>query len=239
MPVDLGYFDTVSRPILPLIFVVDVSGSMSGTRLDSVNTQIQSFLNNQKQLHRPDYLVMVNILQFNTGSEWMYPELIKIDEFQYISLHAGGLSNLGAALIELNKKFTREEFIKYNSRICNPCVFFITDGEAIDSWQEPLALINQNKWYQNSIKIAFLFGDNANEDTMAKIVGNKEAILKMDEFNAILDMLFRSPIPRPKPKIIDKNFVESDVQFITPNNNDDDWEDDIWLAESCFFNLVQ
>lgn len=167
---------------------------MYGQKIDDLNCQIKEFLESiKKRLPRRDYQIKLNILKIGTGVEWANPlELVDIEDFEFIPLHAGGLIDMGEALTELNKKLSRHEFLQSTSRCMKPIIIFMTDSEPTDNWKDPLDNIKHNKWYQNSIRIGFAIGDEADESIMAEIVGNQEAVFTINnvvEINFILDKL--------------------------------------------------
>ena len=97
---------------------------------------------------------------------------------------------MGAALDELDQKLSRRSFLVSTTGRCKPIIIFMTDGQPTDDWEKALKNISENnKWYQNSIKIGFAVGDQANTSILSQIVGNSEAVIQTSDlatFNILL-----------------------------------------------------
>ena len=56
--------------------------------------------------------VKIAIMKFSTDVEWVTPEPVKIEEYQYWNrLEADGLTFMGDAFLELSKKLSRSTFL--------------------------------------------------------------------------------------------------------------------------------
>lgn len=56
--------------------------------------------------------VKIAIMKFSTDVEWVTPEPVKIEEYQYWNrLEADGLTFMGDAFMELSKKLSRSTFL--------------------------------------------------------------------------------------------------------------------------------
>ena len=76
--------DALPRRVMPLIFVVDTSGSMAGAKIASVNTAVRDTLNDVGEISRnnADAQIKVAALEFSSGVQWMYPQPIESETFQ-------------------------------------------------------------------------------------------------------------------------------------------------------------
>ena len=95
----------IARRVLPIIYVIDSSGSMSGEKIASVNEAMRDSIELLRDISakNPDAEVKVGVLRFASGAEWIKP-LTSLDDFFWNDLKAGGVTDLGSALNELNKK---------------------------------------------------------------------------------------------------------------------------------------
>lgn len=191
--IDINELEPVARPLLPIFFVLDTSGSMEGQPISMLNHAMEEVIEIVGNFadSNPDALLKIGVLQFSSGAKWMQPKgLEEFEDFIYAPLTARGLTDMGAALDELNKKLSRESFLVSTTGRCKPIIIFMTDGQPTDNWEEALKKINEkNKWYQNSIKIGFAVGDNANTLILSQIVGNSEAVIQtsdLETFNILL-----------------------------------------------------
>lgn len=194
--IDMNDMQPVARPLLPIIFVLDTSGSMDGQPISMLNHCMEEVVNivGSFAASNPDALVKIGVLQFSSGVRWIQPKgLEELEHFIYSPLSAAGLTDMGAALEELDNKLSRKTFLVSTTGRCKPIIIFMTDGQPTDPWEEPLKnLKTTNKWYQNSIKIGFAVGDAADVRVLSEIVGNSEAVIQTSDlatFNLLLQKI--------------------------------------------------
>jgi uncharacterized protein YegL len=101
--------DAVPRRVMPLIFLVDTSGSMDGAKIASLNVAVQESLKDVGEISKnnSDAQIKVAVLEFSSGTQWMYPQPIESESLQWQVLQASGLTSLGAAYSELNEKLSK------------------------------------------------------------------------------------------------------------------------------------
>ena len=176
----MGMFDDIDGIVkrqMVLFFVVDTSGSMQGTKIGAVNTAIREVLPELKDAGGADIDLKVACLTFSSGCQWMYPTPIASDSFQWITVDADGVTDLGAACRELNDKLSKNGFLKAPSGSVAPVIFLLSDGEPTDDFESGINLLQQNNWFKHGIKVAVAIGDDANKDILAKFTGNIEAVI--------------------------------------------------------------
>ena len=107
----------IARRTMVLFFLVDTSGSMSGSKIGSLNDAIRETVPDIKDLStgNPDASIKIATLQFDTNAKWLYPKPIDSEDFVWNDLKVGGLTSLGLALTELNSKLSKEEFLDRKS----------------------------------------------------------------------------------------------------------------------------
>ena len=172
--------EAVPRRVMPLIFVVDTSGSMAGIKIASLNTAIREALNDVGEISKnnSDAQIKIAALEFSNDAQWMYSQPIDSESFQWNDLTAGGLTSLGAACEELNNKLSRTHgFMAEPTGSRAPAIILFSDGEPTDDWRHPLDKLKGNRWFNTGVKVAIAIGDDANVDTLAEFTGNKEAVL--------------------------------------------------------------
>ena len=110
----------------------------------------------------------------------------------YEYLTAGGLTDIGAALKELNSKLSRHAWLDSMVGALMPVMIFMTDGFATDTDVFPKALeeIRKNRWFQRGTKIGFALGDDPDEAMIASVVGDKEAVIKTTDL-ALFERLMK------------------------------------------------
>lgn len=113
-----------------------------------------------------------------------------MEDFYWNDLKAGGLTDFGSALNELNNKLSREQFLISKPGFKAPVIIFMSDGEPTDDYESALNKIkSNNKWFQVATKIAIAVGDDANIQVLQKIAGNKEAVIKVDDLESLKKLI--------------------------------------------------
>lgn len=179
----MGKFDKIEaapRRVMTLFFIFDTSGSMEGDRIGQINASMQEIVTYVADISatNADAQIKVQVMEFSSGTEWMYPQPIPAEDFQWRDLEAGGLTQMGEAFTELNDKLSQSHgFMSQASGSFAPAIVLMSDGEPTDDHKRGLAKLQNNGWYKAAIKVAIAIGDDANRDVLAEFTGNKEAVL--------------------------------------------------------------
>lgn len=205
--IDIGEFRPAPRPLLPIIFVLDTSGSMlnasgctGGQPISMLNRAMEEVVEilTDFSAHNADALLKIGVLQVHSGADWVQPRgLEELGDFIYSPLSAGGLTDFGEALNELNKKLSRSAFLVSTSGHCMPIIIFMTDGKPTDDWESALKTLETNGWYQNAVKIGFCVGENAERDFLIRIVGGEkfeEAVISTNDLEKFSNLLKKAAV---------------------------------------------
>ena len=185
-------FDDVGAPAkkeMVLFFVIDRSGSMSGTKMGAVNTAIREVLPELKGIGGSDAIIKIAVLLFSSGVDWMYAEPISVNDFQWNSVEAFGLTEFGAACTELGEKMSRSAFLNAASASVAPAIFLMSDGQPTDAYKKGLEKLQGNRWFKNAIRIAVAIGDDADANVLAEFAGNSEAVIRVHTPEALKKMI--------------------------------------------------
>lgn len=170
------------RKELHVFYVLDTSGSMEGAKISALNHAMEECTEALKTLARSngDARMKIAVMEFNSGCKWITsngPEDLE-EDFEYEYVKAGGLTDIGAALKELNSKLSRHEFLNSMTGALMPVIIFMTDGYATDDYQKALKEIRKNRWFARGTKIGFAIGDDPDYKMLSSVVGNSEAVIK-------------------------------------------------------------
>lgn len=181
------------RRVLNVFYLLDVSGSMTGAKITMLNSAMEettAALKKQAK-NNADAEVRVGVLTFSSGCKWLNPagpESLE-EDFIWEELQAGGLTDMGAALKELDGKLSRKSYLNSITGNYMPVIIVMTDGGATDDYTKALAEIRQNKWFQRATKIGFAIGDDADARMICDVVGNSEAVLKTSDLQLFANMI--------------------------------------------------
>lgn len=174
------------RKIMTLFYVVDTSGSMDGDKLGSVNSAMEeAILSDLPEISEAndDAEIKVAIMQFASGCSWITPQSgpIGIGDVIWNDLKAAGLTDLGAACLELDKKLSRNEFLQSQTGAYAPVILLFSDGAPTDDWEKGLTQLKENNWFKHAIKIAIAIGEDADKDVLAKFTGTPESVITVHD----------------------------------------------------------
>ena len=175
----------VARKSMGMFFLIDTSGSMEGRSIAAVNDAMREVLPDIQDIsnNNADAKIKLAVMSFSSGTNWETTEPQELDSYRWKDLEAGGVTDMGAAFKELNSKLDRNAFLQDPAGVKMPVIILISDGEPTDDFREGLKVLQQNKWYKRSIKVA-LGVDDANMDVMEEFTGSCEsAIYLRDKSN--------------------------------------------------------
>ncbi len=180
--------EAITRRVMPLIFMVDTSGSMGGAKIAALNTAVRESLNEVGEISKnnSDAQIKVGALEFSSDAQWMYPQLEDSESFKWQDLQAGGLTSFGAAINELNNKLSQSHgFMSEPSGMRAPAIILLSDGEPTDEYKHALEKIKGNNWFKIAVKVAIAIGDDANKDILAEFTGNIEAVITVHNIDQL------------------------------------------------------
>ncbi|MBO5297943.1 MAG: VWA domain-containing protein [Candidatus Homeothermus sp.] len=182
---------SVPRRTMTLFFLIDTSGSMSGNKIGAVNDAIVNVLPMLEDISssNPDAEIKVAALEFSNGTKWLYNEPKSVEDFKWIDVQAGGLTSLGEACLELNSKLSRSGYMKSASGSYAPAIILLSDGGPTDNFDGGLQSLQGNNWFKNAIRIAIAIGDDADLDVLARFTGNSEAVVKVQNIDALKQII--------------------------------------------------
>lgn len=181
-----GDLEGVARRELTIFYVLDTSGSMTGAPIGKLNRAMNETIEALRSLAKSnaDALLKVAVLEFNSGCKWVNPSgPEEMEDFMWEDLNAGGLTDVGAALKELDSKLSRKAFLQSMTGAYLPVIIFMTDGCATDDYKKALDEIRSNKWFSRATKIGFALGESPDMKMISEVVGNSEAVIKTEDLD--------------------------------------------------------
>lgn len=246
----MSLFDMISpspQKVMTLFYIIDSSRSMGGEPIRQVNSAMRNaILTDLPRLayDNDDADIRIAALRFSTETEWI-PDIGPISVKHMDSwkdLRAGGWTNLGKALNELNNKLSQKAFMSSVSGSYAPVLFLLSDGGPTDEWESALKNIQLNNWFRNAIKIAIAFGKKAKPEILARFTGDNKSVISVYDPSLLYELIrlisLRSSDFQSKSRSVTdankspeecsveivKNVVE-EIKSKAPSNHSD-W--DIW-----------
>ncbi|MCL2433664.1 MAG: VWA domain-containing protein [Clostridia bacterium] len=180
----MDLLDTVAIPrkTMVLFFMVDTSGSMSGSKIGEVNSAIEEVIPELKELSESnaDAQIKIAVLEFATGARWLTSGgPIQAEDFVWNDLDAGGVTDLGEACRKLNEKLSTKAFMQEATGSFAPAIFLLSDGGPTDDYKSGIDALRQNNWFKKAIKVAVAIGQDADKLVLEEFTGSGEAVLEV------------------------------------------------------------
>lgn len=183
------------RKVMTLFYLIDTSGSMGGSRIGTVNAAMEECIPLLKEVAaaNDDAEIKVAILQFSSGCSWVTPVSgpVGLDDIIWNDLQAGGMTEFGGALLELDKKLSRNEYLNSQTGAYAPVILLLSDGGPTDNWEVGLNKIKENNWFKHAIKIAIDIESGSDKSVLAQFTGNPEAILDAKDTATLKKMIHK------------------------------------------------
>lgn len=190
--------DTITTDIkkraMVVFFIIDISGSMRGNRIQAVNDAIRNLIPELKkrEASNTNAEIRIAILEFSSNANWRTTEPVPVSSFNYNDItYVGGGTNFGKAFSELNKKLSRNEFLKSSAGSYTPLIILMTDGKPSDlvPYKEELDILKQNSWFQYATKAGIAIEEGAlNPDcrrVLFEFTSNESMVLLASDTNIL------------------------------------------------------
>lgn len=241
-----GTNTTLLKKQLPIIYLIDTSGSMGGDRIACVNDAMRESIKVMKEQaeNSSDAEIKVGVLQFSTGAKWVTNGLVDLEHFFWNDLTAAGLTDFGSALKELGTKLSKNSYLKSEIGYAVPVIICMSDGQPTDNWEKSFEEIKaQNAWFRGAKKVCIAIGEDADIDMLGRLSGNpKEGVIKATDLDALkgfivavsatASMMGQSQMVSEKGEKIDgQSFAEAAMDNMKGDTSgvdivtDDDWGD--------------
>lgn len=124
-----------ARP-LPVILMLDGSGSMTGEKIATLNAAVNEMINSFKKEAQNEVEIQVGIIAFGDGGAQYVLPLQSSSQISNIQLGASGGTPMGMALKMAKDLIEDKDTIP--SRGYRPTVVLVSDGQPNDSWEQPM-----------------------------------------------------------------------------------------------------
>jgi uncharacterized protein YegL len=164
--------EMAARP-LHFFWIADCSGSMSGDKIQSLNTAIREAIPEMKRVAQsnPHAQVLVRAVKFSSGAQWHIYQPTPVESFQWQNLSAGGVTDMGKAFQLVAEQLKMPPM---DQRGLPPVLVLISDGHPTDDANRGLKGIMDLPWGKKAVRIAIGIGGDADYAMLQKFIGNPE-----------------------------------------------------------------
>lgn len=164
---DPSQFTTPTAKPLPVVLLLDISGSMSGEKIQNLNEAVKDMLTNFRNNENGETEIWVSIITFGAEVK-LHQAITNASNIEWVDLSAGGMTPLGTGLQMAKAMIEDKEIIP--SRAFRPTVVLVSDGMPTDDWEEPLnAFISQGR-SSKCDRMAMAIGADADEVVLSKFI---------------------------------------------------------------------
>jgi uncharacterized protein YegL len=225
------YKAPVAKP-LPVILLLDASGSMEGAKIANLNEAVRAMLNEFADSSTSEVEINVAIIAFGTSNG---VELITPQDKPYVKasklkdnvpiLSAKGMTPLGTAL-RMAKDMIDDKSVT-PSPCYKPAVVVVSDGQPNDEWKRPLEdFINIGR-SSKCQRLAVGIGKDVNEDVLRQFISDQAFLFvadTADEIKKAFQFVTNSVSVRAKSG--NPNVVPNLSRAVYDRNNMADYDDD-------------
>lgn len=180
---NLNPFESVkpcARRQMNLFYMIDCSGSMRGNKIESINQvmpDIMKTIADIDESNKDNAQIKIACLEFSSGCQWKYPQPVPAGDFKWQDIQAGGVTDLGAAFLELRSHMSRNSDLTSNTGHYAPAVILLSDGRPTDAWKTALKDLQANKWFQAATKVAIAVGEDADKTVLKEFADNEDELV--------------------------------------------------------------
>lgn len=170
---------------MPVILLLDVSGSMCGEKISALNQSVKKMIDECVSFaNKGEASVEIGIITFGSNVNYFQPVATASDaQKNWHDMTAGGMTPMGTALRMAKDLIEDKSIIK--SRSYRPLVVLVSDGEPNDNWQDPLRNFIEDGRTQKCTRMALAIGNNANTSVLRQFSGSDELLYQTDNIGDI------------------------------------------------------
>lgn len=168
---------------LPVFILLDVSGSMNGEKIETVNVALKEMINRFKKIENPKGIIELCLITFGGNQVNIIKPLSKITDQDSYVLTATGNTPMGMAFEKVVGIIEDKDVV--SSRAYTPTIVLISDGnptdynatgksvEEIMSW-DALSKIHSGTRSSKATKLAMGIGNDVDVNILKAFINNNE-----------------------------------------------------------------
>jgi uncharacterized protein YegL len=212
------YIRQDARP-LPVILLLDVSGSMSGSKIDALNQAVREMIASFKQAASPKAEIHLAVITFG-GNARLHLDLTPADSVAWTPMIANGGTPLGAALT-IAKELV-EDKNRIPSRAYRPAIILVSDGQPTDNWEKPMDAFTREGRSAKCDRWSLAIGSDADERMLRSFLDHPEKRVFHAEYAAAIHNFFQfiTITTTGRTNSQDPNVVPPEVRMADPNHDE-------------------
>lgn len=181
---DPSKFTVAKARALPVILLLDNSGSMDGEKITELNRAVNEMIATFRKEAQAETDIQISIISFGASVE-LALKLTSVLEISKTSLAANGSTPMGTAL-RMAKEMIEDKAIIPSSGY-RPTVVLISDGEPTDSWEGPMSAFVSSGRSSKCDRYAMAIGPDARTDVLSRFLsGTEHAVMTSSDASSIV-----------------------------------------------------
>ena len=168
---------------LPVFILLDVSGSMKGEKIETVNVALKEMINSFKKIENPKGIIELCLITFGGSQVNVIKELSQLKDSDVYTLTANGNTPMGMAFEKVAEMIEDKNVV--SSRAYTPTIVLISDGNPTDynpagksideimAW-ESLMKIHSGIRCSKATKLAMGIGGDVDINILKAFINNNE-----------------------------------------------------------------
>ena len=169
---DVSKFTVEKARPLPVILLLDVSGSMAGESIASLNKAVNEMIESFKSGGSNETEIQVSIITFGGSGANLVLPLTPAKNITSPTLTANGMTPMGAALTMAKNMLENKEIIP--SKGYRPTVVLISDGAPNDAWEQPMEDFISSGRSSKCDRMAMAIGTSQDDPVLNKFLSGTE-----------------------------------------------------------------
>ena len=218
---------------LPVFILLDVSGSMSGEKIETVNVALKEMINSFKKIENPKGIIELCLVTFGGSQANVIKPLSKITDQDLYVLTASGNTPMGMAFQKVAEMIDDKDVV--SSRAYTPTIVLISDGnptdynaagksvEEIMSW-DALSKIHSGTRSSKATKLAMGIGNDVDVTILKAFINNNEIpVISAKDNNTIqkffewvtMSVSVRSVSSNPNQAVVEDTYMfdKDEIEF--------------------------
>ena len=218
---------------LPVFILLDVSDSMSGEKIETVNVALKEMINSFKKIENPKGIIELCLVTFGGSQANVIKPLSKITDQDSYVLTASGNTPMGMAFEKVAEMIEDKDVV--SSRAYTPTIVLISDGnptdynvagksvEEIMSW-EALSKIHSGTRSSKATKLAMGIGNDVDVNILKAFINNNEIpVISAKDNNTIqkffewvtMSVSVRSISSNPNQAVVEDTYMfdKDEIEF--------------------------
>ncbi|MBD2458770.1 VWA domain-containing protein [Nostoc sp. FACHB-87] len=184
MQINPGDFLPQRRP-LPVIVLADVSTSMEGEKINTLNAALTEMHQKFQTVHDTRSKIHTAIITFASNAQQIL-SLTPVENVKMPTLTAAGTTSMGAAFNVALQLLQDEQQLPKRSYL--PTLVLVSDGQPNDDWEEPLQKLLDSDRGKRAVRLALGIGDDCDFDVLKRFVNHPEIpVVRAAEVSKLMD----------------------------------------------------